>query len=203
VEDVIVQNNVFKGSGEGINILGSDNIYPSQKMKRVKIVNNLLMDISSAKWEGSGYFIQIADGEDVEIANNTVFQDGTMLVVYGSAPKNFRFRDNILGHGIYGTHIEGSSLASNPAAYFSSVMKNNVIVNSKNIPDGDLSIPGNNFKILNYQQVGFSNFSAKNFSLAATSKFKGKAIGGKDIGANIEDIMKAMPKELFARISTN
>lgn len=194
IEDVLIQNNIFKGSGEGINILGKDDAFPSQTMKRVKIHNNLFLDINSERYAGGGYFIQISDSEDVEVSNNTVFQDGTMIIAHGNAPKNFVFRDNILGFGSYGLHQELTNVKTDTQTFFTSIVRNNVVVNNKNVPKNYMSIPPSNIKVDNYQQIGFTNLQGKNFELSANSQFKGK-------GANIGEIMNAMPKELFAKIS--
>lgn len=200
IEDVLIKNNIFKGSGDGINILGKDDAYPSQTLKRLKIVNNLFLDIGGEKWLGSGYFIQISDGEDIEIANNTVFQSGNIIKAHGTAPKKFVFRDNIVGYGSYGLHHELKNVKVNAVTYFADIMRNNVIINNQNLPAASLYLPANNFVAANFREVGFVDFNGKNFSLSANSKFKGKATGNKDIGANMEEIMNEMPKELFARI---
>jgi hypothetical protein len=200
IEDVLIKNNIFKGSGDGINILGKDDAYPSQTMKRVKIVNNLFLDIGSEKWLGSGYFIQISDGEDIEVSNNTVFQSGNIIKAHGTAPKKFVFRDNIVGYGTYGLHHELKNVNVNAVTYFADIMRNNVVVNNQNLPASYLYIPPNNFKVANFKEVGFADFNGKNFSLSANSKFKGKGTGNKDIGVNMDEIIREMPKELFNRI---
>src|SRR6185295_18728325 len=78
IEDVTIRDNVIKGAGEGINILGKDDEYPSQILKGLTIVNNLFLDIGGNNYEGSGYFIQVAEGRDITIANNTVFNSGNI-----------------------------------------------------------------------------------------------------------------------------
>ncbi len=88
IEDVVIKDNIIDGAGEGINILGKDDTYPSQTLKRLAIENNLFLNLAGKNgFEGSGYFIQIADGEDITVANNTVFNSGNIDVLRHAATK--------------------------------------------------------------------------------------------------------------------
>lgn len=201
IEDVTIRDNIIKGAGEGINILGKDDTYPSQTMKRLKIVNNLWLDIDNSRWEGRAYFILISSGEDVEISHNTVFQTGNIITSHGAATQNFVFHDNILSYGEYGLHSEGFLPDMNALKkYFTQILKNNVIVNTKSVPDNELFIPAGNFKLNNLRQVGFTDLAGKNFGLSAASPYKGKGDAKSDIGANFESIKTNMPPDLFARL---
>lgn len=174
VEDVSIKDNIISNAGEGINILGSDNNFPSHTLKRLTITNNLLLDIE-------GYFFQITDGEDVLIANNTSFNRGNFATIYGKDTKNLLVRDNIVGHGAYGIHGFEKGIQSLEAQ---KIFQNNVIVNNLNVPDGDVQFPKNNFWVRSFAAVGFQNLARKDFRLAADSRFKGKGKNG-DIGSNL------------------
>lgn len=189
VEDVLIKDNFINGSGDGINILGKDDIYPSQTLKNLIVTNNLFLNIGAKNYEGGGYFIQIADGEKITISNNTVFNSGNIATFYGAVPRNFLFRDNIVSHGEYGIH--GLESAKTPAAQ--KLFQNNVILNNRNVGNGDFSFPPNNFLVADLQNVGFANVAANDFRLAANSKFKGKAANGADIGSNLNlEIMNSV-----------
>ena len=65
VEDVTFTNNVVRQAAAGINILGTDNTYPSQRTNRVLIRNNLFYDIDGAAWGGgSSNLLQMRGGRE-------------------------------------------------------------------------------------------------------------------------------------------
>lgn len=186
IEDVVVKNNVINGAGEGINILGKDDYYSGkpnssegQTMKRLTITNNLFLNIGGEQFEGSGYFVQVSDGEQITISNNTSFNIGNIASFHGTLPRNFVFRDNIVAHGEYGIH--GLENVKSPAAQ--KFFQNNVFVNNKNLDVAYTSFPPNNILARSFQDIGFAG--QNDFRLSAGSKFKGKASGGKDVGSNL------------------
>lgn len=188
IEDVLIKDNVINGAGEGINILGKDDTYPSQTLKHLTIANNLFLNIGGDAWDGSGYFIQIADGEDVTIANNTVFNTGNIATFYGTVPRSFIFRDNITGHGNYGIHGL-DDLKSQTAR---SMFQNNVFINNRRIPSGDYAFPPGNTLVNDAKDVGFANAAANDYRLAPNSRFRGKGANKTDIGSNLSpaDLLK-------------
>lgn len=185
IEDVVVQDNVINGAAGGINILGKDDTFPSQTMKRLKIVNNLFLNIGNGKFEGQGggYFIQICDGEDILIANNTSFNWGNAVTFHDALPRNTIFRDNIMSHGSYGIHGLENFKTMAPKFF-----KNNVIVNNKGLADSELAKPGDNFFVQSMNDVGFANIKQNNYQILPNSKFKG-------IGCNVETVAKESVKK--------
>jgi hypothetical protein len=143
------------------------------------MVNNLFLDITNKAYPGGGFFVQISGGEDVLIANNTAFNEGNLTTLYGDMPKNFVFRDNIVGHGAYGIH--GHAEIKSPAGQ--KMFQNNVIVNNRKVSSGDTSYPQGNFWVQDYKDVGFADMAQKDFRLAPASRFKGK--GKPDAGSNL------------------
>jgi hypothetical protein len=188
IEDIVIKNNVVRGTGEGINILGKDDTYPSQTMKNVSIANNLFLDIGASGYEGGGYFIQISGGENVLIANNTAFNNGNIASLYGDIPRNFLFRDNIVGHGNYGIH--GLPTMKSPEA--ARMFRNNVIINNRRVGSDDTSFPAGNFFVQDASNVGFVNYNGKDLGLSPNSRFKGKGTNRTDIGVDF----KLLPKRL-------
>lgn len=179
IEDVLIKDNVINGSGEGLNILGKDDTYPSQTIKRLTITNNVFMNLGGAAFEGSGYFIQIANGETILIANNTVFNTGNIATFYGDMPRDFLFRDNIVGHGAYGIHGLGDMKGAG------AMFQNNLFVNSQNVPRSDFSFPDGNMNTSDYKSVGFTDLANNDHRLAVKSRYKGKGAGKTDLGSNI------------------
>ena len=170
IEDVLIKDNVIVGASEGIGILGTDDRFPSQTLKRLTIINNLFLDITNKAYPGGGFFVQISGGEDVLIANNTAFNEGNLTSFYGNTPKNFVFRDNVAGHGAYGIHGHENIKSTSGQRMF----QNNVIVNNRKVSQGDTSYPAGNFWVQDYKDVGFADMTQKDFRLSANSRFKGK-----------------------------
>lgn len=181
IEDVLIKDNVIINAADGINILGSDNNFPSQKLKRLNVVNNLFLDLGNRTDQGQGYFVQITDGEDVTIAGNTVFNYGNITNLYGTPTRNFLFRDNIVSHNSYGFHGHQNILSPEAQRTF----QNNIIVNNKKVAASDMQFPPNNFWVPDFAAIGFANFAQKDFRLAAGSRFKGKGENGGDIGSSL------------------
>ncbi len=170
VEDVVIRDNIVNGAADGINILGKDDLQSSQVLKRLTIENNLFLKIGGGNgYSGSGYFIQVTDGQDITIANNTVFNNGSIAKLYGTIPRGFVIRDNLIGHGEYGVH--GVNVNSPQAR---SMLQNNIFMNLNRIDPSGFSYPQGNTMVSGLNDVGFINASGNDYRLAAGSKFKGK-----------------------------
>ncbi len=193
IEDVVLENNLIRNSGGGIKFLGTDDTYPSQRMKRVRVVNNLFVGLNTSL---DNRFILIADGEDVVIENNTAFHSGNILTGYGEPSRRFIFRNNITSFNSYGFNGgKGEPAKQIFSTYFpNGEIVNNIIINSKQIPKNEIYIPPRNFFAEDFGAVGFVNFQGGNYRLAANSKFKGKGANGKDPGANIDAIEAEIAK---------
>ena len=62
VEDVTFANNIVRRTASGINILGRDDVRPSQVARRITIRNNVFEDIGGQRWGGGGTLFQILNG---------------------------------------------------------------------------------------------------------------------------------------------
>ncbi|HEX7019981.1 MAG TPA: hypothetical protein VF159_08230 [Gemmatimonadaceae bacterium] len=109
VADVVIQHNVVRNSGAGVNILGYDYPNTSRQTRNIQIRDNLLYGLSKSLG-GNGWAFLVGEGpRDVVIDRNTVDFDGTSLVyMYGgtsSAPRpiaGFQFTNNATRHNSYG-----------------------------------------------------------------------------------------------------
>lgn len=171
IEDVMIRDNTIDVSGDGINILGKDDTYPSQTLKRVTIQNNLFTNLRGGNGvDGSGYFIQISDGENVTVANNTALNAGNIVTLHGAMPRGFIFRDNIVGHGAYGIHGPLDLKSAEARAMF----QNNVIINLERVSPGDYAFPEGNTLVADIRDVGFLSLATRDFRLSPSSRFRGK-----------------------------
>jgi hypothetical protein len=195
LEDIVVKNNVFMNSVNGVQFLGRDDINQSQKLKRVKILNNLFLNTET-------YFVRMADGEDIEIAHNTVTQRGNAITAYGAPATRFVFRDNIFPYNEYGFFGDGIGVGAKALACYTpgGIFKNNAIVNNNDLEGGIFTIPGGNFEVKSFDKIGFVNYPGKNFRLAPGSRFKGKASDAADVGCNMDELFSALPKDLQSRV---
>lgn len=166
IEDVAIHDNVISNAGEGINILGKDDSYPSQTLQRLTITNNLFLGIGGRGVEGSAYFVQVADGNTITISNNTVLNTGNIATLYGTLPTAFVFRDNITGHGNYGIHGP-IDLKSDQAR---SMFQNNIFVNLNRVSSDGFAYPPGNAMLRDLGEVGFINPDAGDYRFAPNSK---------------------------------
>jgi hypothetical protein len=115
VRDVRFEYNIVRHSGNGVNILGLDDTYPSQVMQRVTIQHNLFYDLDRVAWGGNGSFALIGGGpQDLHIEQNTILQTGNTLSVNGAPAPGFRFVGNLTRNNTYG--IFGNNVGTgNPA----------------------------------------------------------------------------------------
>ena len=192
LEDILIKDNIIKGAGEGINILGKDDIHPSQTMKNLTITNNLFLDIGAEGFEGSGAFIKVSDGENILIANNTAFNQGNIATFHGGQPRNFIFRDNITNFGNYGIHGLGNPKTIAIQKFF----QNNLFINKNKIPANEFVFPPNNFSVQDTKDIGFINSAQNDFKLAQTSKYKGKGKDKADLGYSADKVSNQQ-KPLF------
>src|SRR5262249_9919062 len=91
--------------GGGFNILAADNNFPSQQTRRILIQDNLLDDVSSVNWGGTGRLFQFLslDSRDtgilkLTVEHNTGFSNAWTAYT-GDKPiaghRSFRSRNNI------------------------------------------------------------------------------------------------------------
>ena len=118
VQRVTFQYNLVRHTAGGVNILGTDNVAPSQRTNNITVRHNVFDDLTGATWgTGSRPFI-IGDGPDaVTIDHNTIISTNSAAIwLYGgsaTAPAsatNAVVTNNMAAHNAYG--IMGSNFAS-------------------------------------------------------------------------------------------
>jgi glycosyltransferase involved in cell wall biosynthesis len=189
VEDVTFSNNIVRHAAAAVNILGWDDIHDSQQTKRIRIVNNLFMDIGG-DW-GFGRLFSIANGTaDLVIDHNTALQ--TETPVFGGDTKphtGFVFTNNIVPHNEYG--FIGSNVSPGRPTierYFpDATIRRNAIVG------GEASrLPPDNFFPATLAAVGFAGADQGNYRLLPASALRGKGTDGRDLGADLDAIARAI-----------
>lgn len=190
VQDITFTNNIVRHVSSGINILGSDDIHQSQPTRRIRIANNLFVDVNGGTWGGFGRWIQLLAGtSDVAVVHNTVFQSGEVVVASGAPTTNFEFRDNLV-NGSAGFGGDGTYGSTN--ATLSTYFRNAVVTKNCFVGGNASSAPAGNYFPASFDQVGFVNMSGGDYRLAAGSPYKNAGSDGRDLGADVTAISGAL-----------
>jgi predicted outer membrane repeat protein len=187
VRDVTFTNNTVRHSGGGVNAMGSDYLHPSQPTQRILIQNNVFDDISNTTWNGTGTFLQVADGgSDIVVDHNTVLQSGNIITAtYSSAlvpASSFVFTNNIVSnnqYGVFGDYGVGIGMTAISAYFPGSSFARNAIVGglASNFPD-------NNYFPSSLAAVGFVDRANQNYALAPGTPYVRAGTDGKDVGVD-------------------
>ena len=189
VEDVTFANNIVRHTAQGVNVLGQDDMRPSDHTKRILIKNNLFDDVGAPRWGEGGKLFQLLGGAaDVVIEHNTAFQTGAIVMAEGAPNLGFVFRYNIALHNAYGILGTGTGVG-NPTLerYFpNALVTKNVIIGGT-----ALQYPVGNFFPASVDQVGFADYRKGDYHLATSSPYT-RAAEGVDPGADLKAMRTAL-----------
>lgn len=189
VQHVSFTNNIVRHVSAVLNILGTDNLNLSQVANDISIRNNLFLDVSAAKYGGTGRMLLINGGVNITIDHNASFNDGSSTVyAYGTAVQGLAFTNNIIPDNKYGIMGDNSSPGNSTIAkYFSnSLFLSNVIVAAP-----ASSFPTGNYYPATMTDVGFVDYAEGNYRLADTSPYRNGGTDGADVGADIDALNAA------------
>jgi hypothetical protein len=195
VQDVAFTHNIVRHTTAGIHFLGQDNFQPSRQLQRVLIQDNLFVDVGAFASNGGsvGRLFQLRDGTaDIVIDHNTALQTGSPVwaqVSTGAVHTGFVFTNNIAPNnqrGVSSDRPVGNALATLSAYFPGYVFARNVL------PGGDpLGYPPDNSFPAALAQVGFADFAGGDYRLGASSPYKDAGTDGRDIGADIDELLVA------------
>jgi hypothetical protein len=172
-------------------------VHPSRQTQNITIRNNLLFDIDSTNWGGSGYAFQIVGGpRQITIDHNTIIQEHAsgFVLADGQPVLEFVFTNNLTKHNAYGiigrNHAPGNDTIS--AFFPGSRFTSNVIA------DGVAGrYPGGNkFPSSAEFRAQFANYAGGDFHLTASSGWKRAASDGVDLGANFTAVAAVNEREI-------
>lgn len=182
VQDVTMTNNIVRHVSGVLNILGRDDIRPSQQTARITFRNNLVYDVSSA-WGGASHFAVITSSPaSVTFDHNTIFMDGMLVLADDGASYGLTFTNNVAPHNDYGFFGSGAGVGSAALqAYFpDAVFRRNALGGG-----AAGAYPADNFfPDLATFRSQFVNVDGSDFNLVAGSTFRGKGTDGKDLGVD-------------------
>jgi hypothetical protein len=190
IEDVLFTSNVVRHTTGGVNVLGQDDLHPSQQARRIRIENNFFAHVGGARWGGGGTLFQLLGGpRDVMIEHNTALQAGNLIVAEGDPLRSFVYRHNIAlggGHGVVGTGT-APGLPTLQRYFPGALVEGNVIVG------GDPSqYPPGIRHARSFEAVGFVNPALGRYELAESSAYKRVGAGGRDVGADFQRLESAL-----------
>jgi uncharacterized protein (TIGR03437 family) len=188
VADTRFTNNIIRHVASGINILGTDDIYISQRLHDITVGNNLFEDVTTL-WGGTARLFQVLNGAvNVTVNHNTGFPGGAILIADQGPSSGLLFTNNLADHGAYG--FFGSGIAEGTAtlaAYFpNSVFQRNAIIGGNSA-----LYPAGNFFPDAIGDVGFTDSAAGDYSLLASSPLHDAATDGGDVGIDVNELTTA------------
>jgi hypothetical protein len=190
VEDVTFVRNILRHSGSAINVLGSDDIRPSQQTKRILIQGNLLEDVNGSRWGGSGRLFQMLRGtSDVTIDHNTAFHSGEIIMADGTPHVGFVYRNNLTAHNAYG--VAGSGTFGNPLLTLSTFFPGAVFLKNVLMGGDFADYPLINYFPVSWIDVEFVDLARGDYRLATTSPYRSAGTDGKDIGIDVDALAAA------------
>lgn len=190
VQDVTFVSNIVQHVSAGISVLGRDDIHSSQPTRRIRIANNLFVDVGGS-WGGNGRLVQVLDGpSDLVVEHNTSLQTGEYLVASGTPASGFVFRNNLVaaaGYGIGGDGTYGSPMATLTTYFPGFVFAGNALVGATST-----AYPSGNYLVPSFDAVVFVSASSGDYRLAASSPYKGAATDGRDVGVDFAQLGSAL-----------
>jgi hypothetical protein len=193
VQRVTFQHNLIRHTAGGVNILGTDNLAPSQLTNHITVHDNVFDDMGTA-WGSGAKTVQIGDGGDSFVVDHNTFitTDTTVLALYGgtaTAPTpitNVVYSNNMSEHRTYG--IFGSSFATGLSS-INAYLPGGVVVANVLAGGSASKYPvGNFFPTVLAWDASFVNYAAGDYHLLASSPYKNAGTDGVDLGADIDRI---------------
>jgi hypothetical protein len=190
VRDVTFANNIVRHSGAAVQILGRDDLRPSQPTRNITFRNNLFEDIDNA-FGNTGRFLSLSEAPiNVTIDHNTIDHEGAVVEIMSGAANGFVFTNNMTRHNTYG--IKGQGLASGIPTL--NVFFPGAVVRGNVLAGGTASMypTGNFFPTAANFTAQFVNTAASDWRLASASAYNNAGIDGKDIGADMGALDEAL-----------
>jgi hypothetical protein len=196
VSDVTFQNNVVRNTTNLVSILGSDYNFPSQPVKNLTIRNNLLD--GGTRGGGTAFQVTLMKGgpQNLVVEHNTFIHTSHLFYFGGTPPATgFVFRDNIsTGFTMGGDGGPGWGQPTIDWAFPGNVWSGNVAV-ATFPPESAMWFAEHYPKsglVQSIGAIGFTDVAGKNYKLAASSRFKGKATDKRDVGCDFNQLEAAI-----------
>src|SRR5262245_29406607 len=189
VQRITFQNNLVRHTAGGVNILGTDNVQPSQRTNHITVSNNIFDDLSASSWGSGSRPFQLGDGADsITIDHNTVMTtQPTVFWLYGTPSTDVSYTNNMSAHSTYGIFGSGQSSGNLTISTYlpGGVVRANVLAGGT----ASRYPAGNFFPAVAAWQGNFVNYAAGDYHLNASSPYKHAGTDGEDLGANVDVVL--------------
>jgi len=190
--DITFRLNRLRNIAGGVAIAAHPEAAPAVPASRMKFTDNVFDRMNVGVFTGNGRLFQLfGELDDIIIEHNTAFTSHSVML-FAALPQmtNFVFRNNLTTHGEYG--VFGSDFGEGTPALEHYVARGysferNVIVGARST-----GYPAGNFYPASIASVGFVGAESGNYRLLATSPFAKKGTDGRDLGANIDAVDRAL-----------
>ncbi|NNF29020.1 MAG: hypothetical protein HKN73_17480 [Gemmatimonadetes bacterium] len=196
-EHVTFRYNLMQNVTAGFNMSANSGGFETVAANNILFQDNVVYNLAGDSDYNAGnnrLWQLIGQLDRLTIRNNTTIVPGdgsmTAAMMSGGSKTNLVVIDNIMGlgeFGWFGDGVGGGVGALNHYAPGGYVFESNAFTG-----DASDSYPPGNFFVDTYLQIGFRNFLAADFGLAADSPFKGRASGGGDPGADWDSVMAGL-----------
>jgi regulation of enolase protein 1 (concanavalin A-like superfamily) len=198
VQRVVFQHNLIRHTAGGVNILGTDNLAPSQLTNHLTVANNVFDDLTGATWGSGSRPFQIGDGGDAfTIDHNTMITtDSSIVGLYGGSATsptpitNAVYTNNMSAHntyGIFGANMSAGNLTIN-AYWPGGIVSRNILAGGP----ASKYPAGNFFPTVAAWQAEFVNYIGGDYHLLPTSSYKNAGTDGTDLGADVDALNTAI-----------
>jgi hypothetical protein len=191
VRDITFTNNRVRNVASALNILGTDDINPSQRAENFTIRNNVF-EIDTAMG-GNAYLITMTSGpSDITIDHNTIISPGTIVNIGGPAVTGFVYTKNLARHNTYGVKGQGTGTGLSTLQYYfpGYVFSGNVLAGGK----ASLYPAGNYFPTVTQFEAAFVDYANGDYRLKTGADLAGAP---SDVGAAMTTLVAASGDVLF------
>jgi Putative Ig domain len=189
VQRVTFQHNIVRHTAGGVNILGTDNVSPSQRTNHITVHNNIFDDLSASSWGSGSRPFQLGDGADaITIDHNTVMStQPTVFWLYGTPSTAVAYTNNMSAHSTYGIFGSGQSSGNLSITTYlpGGIVRANILAGGT----ASRYPAGNFFPTVAAWQGNFVNYAAGDYHLNASSVYKHVGTDGEDLGANVDVVL--------------
>ncbi|MGE3841300.1 MAG: hypothetical protein AB7I50_06905 [Vicinamibacterales bacterium] len=201
VSNVVLRNNIISNALYAIGVALNASYNVQEDLSHdIQIHNNLIegaskTDVQSGA-DGSRFLHALHGGRNISIVHNTVLNSGQVGMATAPARPGLLISDNIMRNGEYGWNCEAASGAGmwGSGCYAGATMTRNVIVNNRSQAARlyPLPYPPGNWFPENDAEVGWVDPASGDYSLAASSPYKGRGSNGSDPGVDMNVLRAAL-----------
>jgi hypothetical protein len=194
VQRVKFRHNLVRHTAGGVNVLGIDNVNPSQRTNDIEVSHNVFDDLTAAIWGSGSRPVILGDGPvNVIIDHNTIFSTNPQLVwLYGAPATSSFFTNNMAKHNTYGIMANGVAYGNESIKQFLPGV-NNVTANVIAGAAAAKYPAGNFFPSASAWMGDFPGYATGDYRLRDGSAYKNAGLDGKDLGADIDTLDKHVP----------